>query len=84
MLISSNLFATSDHYSFVYIPIADPQEGGEVKLHKAVFLTWYAEPDFSLSAVTLPYIVNTPHNNAQSDNQCNNMNKPSSYRRFKN
>ncbi len=74
MLLSSSLFATSDHYSFVYIPIADPQEGGEIKLHKAIFLSWYAEPDFSLSAVTLPFIVNTPHSNAQADNQYNNMN----------
>ena len=74
MLLSSNLIATSDHYSFVNIPIADPQEGGEIKLYKAIFLSWYAEPDFSLSAVTHPYIVNTPHSDAQSENQYNNMN----------
>ena len=74
ILLSSNLFATSDHYSFVYIPIADPQEGGVIKLHKAIFFTWYAEPDFSLSAVTHPYIINTPHSNTQSGNQYQNMN----------
>ena len=72
MLISSNLFASSDHYSFVYIPISDPQEAREIKLHKAIIFTWYAEPDFSLSAVTHPYIVNTPHGSYQ--NQYQNMN----------
>ncbi len=74
ILLSSNLFATSGHYSFVYIPIGDPQEAGEIKLHKVIFYTWYAEPDFSLSAVTLPYMVNTPHSNTQSGNQYQNMN----------
>ena len=74
ILLSSNLFASSDHYSFVYIPIADPQEGGVIKLHKAIFFTWYAEPDFSLSAVTHPYIINTSHSKTQSGNQYKNMN----------
>jgi len=73
MLFSSNLFASSDHYSFAYIPISDPQEAGEIKLHKAIFFTYNAEPDFSLSAVAMPYIVNTPHSSSSKHNPYNNL-----------
>jgi len=74
LLNISAAYASHDHYSYAYIPISDPQEAGQIKLHKAIFYTWYAEPDFSLSTVTLPYIVNTPHRSTTSQNQYNDMN----------
>ena len=70
-------FASYDYLLSVYIPVSDPQselmDKDGIKLHKALFYTFYSEEDSAVNAVTWEYIVNTPHQRRHLQNMDMNL-----------
>ena len=76
-LFTQTVSASMDNLLSVYIPVTHPQselmDKDGITLHKALFYTFYSEPESAVGAITWKYIVNTPHKRQRLQNMNINL-----------